>query len=251
MRAMPARTVGLLVIGDEILSGRTAEKNLQTLARLLGARGLRLAEARVVGDDIAVIAAALNDMRAAFDFVVTSGGIGPTHDDITTDAVSFAFGLQAEENAAILARLKANCETRGLPLTDARRRMSRAPVGAEMMASEFEGPPGYRIANVFVCAGVPDIFTMMAEAAAKRMPQGAAFVTLSFRVVSPESAYAEMLTEVQRAHPKVKIGSYPRAFNDCAIVFTGDDKQTTTAAQDEARQKFQAAGIEVKEEQTS
>lgn len=240
---MGACAVGFLIIGDEILSGRTREKNLQPLAEMLAARGLRLREVRVVGDCEKAIADAVNALRGENDFVVTSGGIGPTHDDITTDGVAAAFGARAEENAEMLARLSANVAARGLELSAARRRMARAPQGAEMVECDFAGAPGYRIGNVFVCAGVPEIFALMAAAAVLRMPRAAALRSESFCARAPESAYAEILAQVQKAHPQVRIGSYPRAVNDCAIVFSGDDEKKIQAAKKEAAKKFAAADI--------
>ncbi|MGI9338240.1 MAG: competence/damage-inducible protein A, partial [Gammaproteobacteria bacterium] len=235
---MPAATAAFLIIGDEILSGRTAEKNLQCLAKLLGERGLRFVESRIVGDDAPLIIDALNALRGGYDYVITSGGIGPTHDDITTDAVSAAFGLDTEENAALLARLSKSCQTRGVPLSNARRRMARAPVGAKMVDGDFDSPPGYRINNVFVCAGVPAIFEMMAQAAVLQMPRAAAIVSCGFHVCAPESSYADILAEVQKQHPHIRIGSYPHSNNNCAIVFSGSDKSQITAASIDAKAKL-------------
>ena len=238
--------VGFLIIGDEILSGRTSECNLQYLAKLLGERGLRFAESRIVGDDITAIKGALNDLRGKYDFVLTSGGIGPTHDDITTDAIAAAFGADAEENAQLLAKLSANCQRRGVALTAARKRMARAPVGAQMVEGEFDSPPGYRMANVFVCAGVPAIFEMMANAAVLQMPKSAAMISSSFRVLAPESSYADILAAIQKQHPQVRIGSYPHA-DYCTIVFTGNNSKTITAASEDAKQKLTAADIPCEE----
>lgn len=242
---MPAATAAFLIIGDEILSGRTAESNLQTLAKLLGARGIRFAESRIVGDDAALIINAVNALRGGYDYVITSGGIGPTHDDITTDAIAAAFGLAAEENPALLARLSKSCQARGVPLTPARRRMTRAPVGATMVDGEFDSPPGYRIGNVFVCAGVPSIFAMMAKAAVAQMPKAAAIISCGFRVNAPESSYADILAEVQKQHPHIRIGSYPKDNNTCAIIFTGNNNPQLTAACEQAKTKLTTANIPI------
>lgn len=244
---MTAATAAFLIIGDEILSGRTAEKNLQYLAKLLGQRGLRFAESRIVGDDMTLIADAVNALRRDYDYVITSGGIGPTHDDITTDAVAAALGLAAEENPQLLAKLSASCQKRGVPLTNARRRMARAPSGAVMVDGDFDSPPGYQIRNVYVCAGVPAIFEMMAKAAVDQMPRAAAIISCGFRVCAPESSYAEILAQVQKQHPNVRIGSYPHANNNCAIVFSGNDQTLITAAQEEAKTKLAAANIPCEE----
>ena len=223
----PAR-VGFLIVGNEILSGRTREGNLAVLAEMLNARGARLAEARVVRDDSAAIVSALNQMRRAHDFVFTSGGIGPTHDDITTEAVAAALGVAAEEHPKALEKMRREYARRNLELTPARRRMALAPLGAAPLGAEVPGAPGYRAENVFVCAGVPWIFEKMAAAAVAQIPAGKPRQSRSIRVEAPEGFFAAALGEAQTRHPAVEIGSYPRDDGGilyCNIVFAGDDAE--------------------------
>ena len=231
--------VGFLIIGNEILSGRTREGNLPVLAELLNARGARLAEARVVRDDHSAIVAALNEMRAANDFVFTSGGIGPTHDDITTEAVAAALGVAAGEHPEALAKMRREYAARGIELTAARRRMALAPDGATLLGAEVPGAPGYRAGNVFVCAGVPAIFAKMAAAAALEIPASRPRRSVSVRVEAPEGMFAAALGAVQARHPAVEIGSYPRDEGGkffCNIVFAGDDEEKIAAAAKDFRE---------------
>ena len=152
---MPQKSAAILVIGDEILSGRTRDANLHFLAGWLTERGVALKEARVVGDEEAAIVAALNALRTEYDYVFTSGGIGPTHDDITADAVSAAFGVPCVEHPQAIKLIEAWYAARGEEATPARRRMARMPQGAELIRNPVTGAPGVRIENVFVMAGVP------------------------------------------------------------------------------------------------
>lgn len=230
--AAPAR-VGFLIIGNEILSGRTREGNLAVLADLLNARGARLAEARIVRDEPEAIVSALNALRAAHDFVVTSGGIGPTHDDITTEAVAAALGVAAIEHPDALAKMEREYARRKVELTPARRRMALTPEGARPLAAAVPGAPGYRADNVFVCAGVPWIFEKMAAAAVAEIPAGRPRVSRTVRVEAPEGFFAAELAAAQARHPAVEIGSYPRDDDDilyCNIVFAGTDAAAIDAA---------------------
>src|SRR5438045_3799820 len=153
-------TAAVLIIGDEILSGRTQDTNLRDIARYLGVLGVDVAEARTVPDVQDEIVDALNALRTRYDYVITTGGIGPTHDDITADAVAAAFGLPLEEHPAILAMMQAKWKGE---LTPARRRMARVPVGGGLVQNPVNGPPGFTIGNVFVLAGVPSIMRGMLE----------------------------------------------------------------------------------------
>ena len=228
----PAR-VGFLIVGNEILSGRTREGNLAVLAELLNARGARLAEARVVRDEPAAIMAALNAMRSAHDYVFTSGGIGPTHDDITTDAVAAALGVAATEHPLALEKMRREYARRNVELTPARRRMALTPEGACPLAADVPGAPGYRAGNVFVCAGVPWIFEKMAAAAVAEIPAARPRVSRSVRVEAPEGFFAAALADAQERHPEVEIGSYPRDDDEilyCNIVFAGNDPDAINRA---------------------
>ena len=218
--------IGFLIIGDEILSGRAADKNLPVLIEKLAAKGLGVCEARIISDDVSLIAEALTQMRISCDYVFTSGGIGPTHDDVTIEGIAKSFDKAVEENKAAKATLANFYQQRGLTLTSARRRMARAPIGATILKSRFLGAPGFIVENVFVCAGVPDIFSMMIDAAIEKLPEFPRRHSITLRVDGPESEIAEKLAEVQRQWAELKIGSYPGEENGkyfCDLVFIGDD----------------------------
>ncbi|MGI9297340.1 MAG: competence/damage-inducible protein A [Gammaproteobacteria bacterium] len=225
--------IGFLIIGDEILSGRTAEKNLPALSEILAEKGLAVDEARIVRDAPPQIAAPLRQMRAECGVVFTSGGIGPTHDDMTADGVALAFGVAAEENKEAAALLADFYARRGLEFTPARRRMARAPKGAAILKSEFPGAPGFVMENVFVCAGVPEIFRLMAAAACARLPEYPRRHSVVLRADCPESELAAALADIQRRNPRLQIGSYPRADQGAyysRLVFGGEDKNAAAAA---------------------
>ncbi len=203
-------TAGALAIGDELLSGRTRDSNIHYLAGRLTALGVRLEEARFTPDDVDAIANALNAMRARWDYVFTSGGIGPTHDDITVDAVAKAFDVSVVEDPNALAALERWYAARGETVTAARRRMARAPSGAALIDNSASGAPGFHIANVFVMAGVPRVFEAMLAAVEPRLRRGARLEAHAVTAQDlPESQIAEALREVQTAFPAVRLGSYP------------------------------------------
>ncbi|MCH9704863.1 MAG: hypothetical protein K0U15_01885, partial [Proteobacteria bacterium] len=234
MLFMESFTAGFLIIGNEILSGRTIEKNLPVLTHMLNARGWRLAEVRVVPDVEAEIVAALNALRSRYAQVFTSGGIGPTHDDITTDSVAAAFELPVIEHADAVAILAEFYQARDLSFTNSRRRMTRTPVGAEVLTSDFPGAPAYRIDNVVVCAGVPSIFNLMATAAVAMLPLGVVRQSQALSVRCGESVFADYLSQVSAAFADVEIGSYPREENNayvCQVVFTASIAERRNAAQ--------------------
>ena len=201
-------TAAAMIIGDEILSGRTQDTNLNDIAKYLAAQGVDLAEARVVGDVKDEIIAALNALRAKYDYVLTTGGIGPTHDDITADCVAEAFGLALYEHPEIIATMTAKW---GNELTTpARRRMARVPEGGSLVQNPAGGPPGFQIGNVFVLAGVPQIMRGMLEDVGWRLRRGAVRLSRSVRVEGfGEGVIAEPLARVAAAHPDLSIGSYP------------------------------------------
>jgi molybdenum cofactor synthesis domain-containing protein len=208
MTTKPKRvTAAALIIGDEILSGRTADVNLNTIAKFVAAHGVELAEARVVGDVHEDIVAALNALRSRWDYVFTTGGIGPTHDDITADAVAAALGVALLEDAEIIAEMTARY---GEPPNPARRRMARIPEGGSKIRNPMAGPPGFQAANVFVLAGVPKIMQGMLEDVSWRLQGGAMMVTRTLRVDGTgEGAIAAELEGMALAHPDLSIGSYP------------------------------------------
>lgn len=221
--------IGFLIIGNEILSGQTREKNLALLATLLKPQGLRVAEVRVVRDEEAEIIAAVNALRARYDYVFTSGGIGPTHDDITAASIAAAFGEPLVENERAVEILQSYFDGRGLELTAARRRMANMPQSAVVVESKFPGAPGFRVGNVFVCAGVPDIFELMAAAALKFLPQQAAIITHSVLVQAGESHFADGLAAIAQKASDVEIGSYPKP-QHCQITFSGTDGEQVSQA---------------------
>jgi molybdenum cofactor synthesis domain-containing protein len=200
-------TCAVLIIGDEILSGRTQDTNLRDIARYLAVIGVDLAEARTVPDVMGEIVDALNALRAKYDYVITTGGIGPTHDDITADAVAAAFGVELYEHPEILAMMTARW---GVELNAARRRMARVPVGGALVKNPVQGPPGFTIGNVFTLAGVPQVMRGMLEDVGPRMRGGRPTVSRTVRVEgSGEGVIAAPLEAVARAHPEMSLGSYP------------------------------------------
>lgn len=202
-------TAGLLVIGDEILSGRTKDQNIATIAERLTAVGIRLTEVRVVADDEAAIVAAVDALRRRYTYLFTTGGIGPTHDDITADSIAKAFGVTIDVDPRAVALMRPYYESRGLELTPARLRMARIPAGAELIANSVSVAPGFRIANVIVMAGVPRVMQAMLEEVLPMLTTGAPMLSRSIEVERPESEIAAILAAHQRAHPDVAMGSYP------------------------------------------
>jgi len=230
---MQRPTAAMLVIGDEILSGRTQDVNLHHLAGALARHGLPLAEARVVGDDHDAIVAAVRALSAAHAHVFTSGGIGPTHDDITADAVAAAFGRPIDVRAdarAILARFYA--ET-GTQLNAARLRMARIPEGATLIPNPVSAAPGFTLANVHVMAGVPKIFTAMVAQVLPGLPGGPEMLSRTLTLARAEGDIAADLAEAARAFPDLAFGSYPRHGADgprVSVVVRGDDAARLEAA---------------------
>jgi molybdenum cofactor synthesis domain-containing protein len=200
-------TAAVLVIGDEILSGRTKDQNIGFLAERLTAIGIDLREARVVPDIEDEIVAAVNALRARYDHVFTTGGIGPTHDDITADAIAKAFGVPIDVDPRAVAMLKQRIPERDL--NEARLRMARIPAGADLIENTVSKAPGFSIGNVHVMAGVPAIMRAMFDALTPRLATGAPMLSRSIDAGLKEGDIATALGEVQRAFPDVTIGSYP------------------------------------------
>jgi molybdenum cofactor synthesis domain-containing protein len=240
-------TAALLVIGDEILSGRTKDKNIGTVADFLADLGIELREVRIVPDSTAEIVAALNALRHRCTYVFTTGGIGPTHDDVTAEAVAEAFGLPLIEDqraiALMLQRIKSE------DLNAARRRMARIPEGAELVENAVSKAPGFWIGNVIVMAGVPAIVQSMLAAVGPKLRSGPRIITTTIDVGDmPEGAYAEDLTAEAARHPELSIGSYP-SYKDGKfanqIVVRGKDAAKVEAAAEAIRTiiaKLRAAG---------
>ena len=240
-------TAALLVIGDEILSGRTQDKNISQVALWLNDQGIRLAEVRVVPDDVGRIAEAVNALRAANDYVFTTGGIGPTHDDITVDAMAAAFEVPVVIHPAARKILEDYYRDRPGGLTDARLRMARVPEGAELIANPYSGAPGVRMGNVFILAGVPDIAASMLEALSGKLEGGRPVVSVIVGARAPESEVADLLRETEQANPGVAIGSYP-FFRDgrygANFVIRSEDGQLARLTGEQLCQRLREAGYE-------
>ena len=237
-------TTAVLIIGDEILSGRTQDVNLNAIATYLGAYGVDLAEARVVADDEGDIIAALDALRSRYDYVVTTGGIGPTHDDITADCVAKAFGVALEEDAEIIAAMTARF---GEPPNAARRRMARIPVGGSKVVNPVNGPPGFQIGNVFVLAGVPSIMRGMLQDVGHRLKGGKVVIARTVRVEGfGEGVIAAPLEAVAKNHPTESLGSYPFFSADgygANLVIRGRDAEEVEATVAELIAALEAVGV--------
>ena len=202
-------TAAVLVIGDEILSGRTKDCNSGAIAEHLTAIGIALKEVRVVGDEAAEIVAAVNALRARYTYVFTTGGIGPTHDDITADSIGAAFGVPVEIDPRAVALMKPAYEARGIELTPARLRMARVPAGSDLIVNSVSAAPGFKIDNVFVLAGVPDIMHSMLVAATNQLRTGPKVNSVSIVLSQPEGEIADLFASQQQLYPDVAMGSYP------------------------------------------
>lgn len=225
-------TAAILVIGDEILSGRTKDKNIGYIAEYLTNIGIDLKEVRVVADDEPEIVAALNALRARYTYVFTTGGIGPTHDDITADCVAKAFGVTIGHDPRAVAMLQERYQPG--ELNEARLRMARIPEGADLIENPISKAPGFRIGNVIVMAGVPSIMQAMLDNVAPTLATGARMIAESIDAHGlPEGIYARSLGEIAAAHATVGIGSYPSFQNGGfrnQIVVRGKDPEAVAAA---------------------
>ena len=227
-------TAAVLIIGDEILSGRTQDTNLNAIARYLATFGVDLAEARVIGDIKDEIITTLNILRHRYDYVITTGGIGPTHDDITADCVAEAFGVALYEHPEIIAMMTARWAGE---LNAARRRMARIPAGGSMVKNPVQGPPGFQIGNVFVLAGVPSIMRGMLEDVGPRLRTGAVVIALTVRVEGVgEGVIAAPLETLAKAHPNLSLGSYPffgpEGFGSNLVIRGRDGAEVEATAED-------------------
>jgi molybdenum cofactor synthesis domain-containing protein len=202
-------TAAILVIGDEILSGRTKDKNIGYIAEYLTAIGIDLKEVRVVSDDETAIVTALNALRAAYTYVFTTGGIGPTHDDITADCVAKAFGVAIDYHPEAMRIISERAAKMGAEMNEARKRMARIPAGASLVENKVSGAPGFRIGNVIVMAGVPSIMQGMLDAVAPTLKTGVKMLSESIRADLREGDVGTELGEIAKANPDVTIGSYP------------------------------------------
>jgi molybdenum cofactor synthesis domain-containing protein len=236
-----------LVIGDEILSGRTQDRNIAQVALWLNERGIRLREVRVVPDDIGSIAAAVNALRTSHDYLFTTGGIGPTHDDITVDAMATAFGVEVIEHPEARRILENYYRDRPGGLTEARLRMARTPQGAQLIQNPSSGAPGVKIENVYILAGVPQIAASMLEALSGTLQGGRPVVSVTVGARAAESDVADLLRETEAANPGVAIGSYP-FFRDgnygANFVIRSEDADLARRTGDELSERLRDAGFE-------
>ena len=232
-----APTAAVLLIGNELLSGRTRDANLQAIATRLAERGIRLRQTRVIPDETDAIVAAVNELRAGHDLLFTTGGIGPTHDDITTDAVAAAFGVEVVLHDEARRRLEAYAGQRGHVLNEDSLRMARIPVGATLIDNPVSAAPGFRLGNVLVMAGVPAIVRGMLDAVYEHLPSGLRVGSVSVSVFDRgESAIATPLRALQARYPEVDIGSYPGRVDGRSrveLVARSDDAERLAAVQRE------------------
>jgi molybdenum cofactor synthesis domain-containing protein len=207
-------TAGLLVIGDEILSGRTKDRNIGYIAEHCTTIGLQLREVRIVADEEDAIVSAVNALRARYTYVFTTGGIGPTHDDITAEAIAKAMGVPIDIHPQALALLKAYYDKHGREITPGRLRMARTPVGAELIENRISVAPGFMIGNVITMAGVPNIMQVMLDAVTPRLKTGRKLHSEAIDLHQPEGTIAELFGEHQKEFPDVPMGSYPFRVDD-------------------------------------
>ena len=230
---MPNPTAAILIIGDEILSGRTRDANMHYLAGELTRIGIDLKEVRVVSDEAPAIIAAVNALRAAYTHVFTSGGIGPTHDDITADAIAAAFGMPLHVRDDARAILAAHYDRSGLEFNAARQRMARIPEGATLIENPISAAPGFSLENVHVMAGVPSIFQAMVASLLPRLTGGAPLLSQTLRIERGEGEIAEPLAALAAEFADLGIGSYPFIQNGAYgsnIVIRGTDPARIDAA---------------------
>jgi molybdenum cofactor synthesis domain-containing protein len=226
-------TAAILVIGDEILSGRTKDKNIGYIAEYLTNIGIDLKEVRIVPDEEPEIISALNALRARYTYVFTTGGIGPTHDDITADCVAKAFGVALDYHPRAVEMMKARVAETGGIMNEARMRMTRVPVGAALVLNKISAAPGFWISNVIVMAGVPNIMQAMLDYVAPNLKTGAKMLSESVRADCREGDIGTELGEIAKQHPSVVIGSYPfmdeRGGNTNVVVRSRDPNKISAA----------------------
>ncbi len=241
-------TAALLVIGDEILSGRTEDKNIAEVARWLNTQGIRLREVRVVPDEEQAIVGAVNALRARYDYLFTTGGIGPTHDDITVDSIAAALAVPVVVHPDARRILEDYYRDRPPGLTEARLRMARVPQGAELIPNPTSGAPGVKVENVFILAGIPNVAKAMLAALDGKLEGGLPVVSVTVRAHAAESDVAALLKQVQDEFPGVSIGSYPfyrEGKFGADFVVRSDDEALANACARELRARLESEGVEV------
>ena len=235
---MEQPTASMLVIGDELLSGRTQDANMHHLANKLTEIGINLSEARFIRDDAAVIVSNIVELSTKFDYLFTSGGIGPTHDDITTDCVAEAFGRQVSVRSDAFNILKKYYDGKGIELNEARLRMARIPEKADLIENLISGAPGYIIENVYVMAGVPRIFQSMLQTVLPNLKKGTPTLSISIKLFKGEGDIALELEQIVKAFSKLTFGSYPfneNGIHGTNIVIRGKDKKLMIKAEEKVR----------------
>ncbi|AJY47382.1 competence/damage-inducible protein A [Martelella endophytica] len=232
-------TAAMLAIGDELLSGRTKDRNIGHLADQMTLAGIELKEVRIVADDQDAIVEAVDALSGRYTYVFTSGGIGGTHDDITADAVSAAFGRPCIYNDEAMAILTAHYQRRGVEFTSSRQRMARMPEGAALIENPVSAAPGFIIGNVHVMAGVPQVFEAMLANVLPTLKGAAPVISEAIDCPYGEGDYGALLADIQKAHPQTSIGSYPRFGADgfhSQIVVRARDRSLVEAAASAVRE---------------
>lgn len=241
-------TAAVLLIGNELLSGRTQDINLAFIAKRMDGHGVRLREARVIPDIPAVIVSSLNELRARYTYVFTTGGIGPTHDDITADCVAEAFGVALPHHPEAESRLMAYFKARDIEPNEDRLRMARIPEGASLVDNPVSAAPGFRMDNVFVFAGVPRIMQAMLDSVMPQLQSGAVMHSVTVACNLGEGAVASALRELQDHHPNVDIGSYPGKLQDTfrlSLVARGTDQAELDAVASSLRHTIESLGGQI------
>ena len=235
---MEQPTASILVIGDELLSGRTQDANMHHLANKLTEIGINLSETRFIRDDAAVIVSNIVELSTKYDYLFTSGGIGPTHDDITTDCVAEAFGRLVSVRSDAFNILKKYYDGKGIELNEARLRMARIPEKADLIENLISGAPGYIIENVYVMAGVPRIFQSMLQTVLPNLKKGTPTLSISIKLYKGEGDIALELEQIVKAFSKLTFGSYPfneNGIHGTNIVIRGKDKKLMIKAEEKVR----------------
>ncbi len=240
-------TAAILVIGDEILSGRTKDKNIGYIADHCTAIGIQVKEVRIVPDEEPEIVAAVQALSRRHTYVFTTGGIGPTHDDITADCVAKAFGVGIDHHPEVKQLLLENFKRRGVEATPARLRMARIPFGAEIIENKVSVAPGFKIGNVIVMAGIPAVMQVMLDSVTPRLKTGRKMLSVTIELMRPEGEIAELFGETQKEFPDVPMGSYPfsreaRVFGT-QLVLRSTDAARLAAAEARLRERLAAKGI--------
>ena len=240
-------TAALVVIGDEILSGRTQDKNIAQIAQWLNVQGIRLSEVRVVADDETAIVEAVNTLRARNDYLFTTGGIGPTHDDITVDCIAAALGVPVVMHPEAEAMLKGYYDKIGKEATPARLRMARVPEGASLIDNPVSAAPGIQVENIYVMAGIPHITAGMLEGLTGTLEGGKPLVSVTVGAFSPESEVADLLRAVLKRHPDIALGSYPffkEGRYGSNFVMRSDEEEKAMACAVDLAEALREAGYE-------